>query len=303
MSQAFRRRGINFIGLELLINFSMPALKKEPATPLFTNPLEPGRGLTIADLNRYLPALRKVQDLSDEQAHLQEGLFLGDALEGLQKMPDCSVDLIIADPPENPVRRSPRDTTQFSLQEYYEWNRLWLQESQRVLKLTGALYLFCRWRFSGMYHALLNSVLRVRTRITWPRPGQPEETGPRTWTNVAADLWFATRSDEFMFHKQPAGGTAGDEKTEARGPGTWDRTNLWLDIPGFYGGNAPTGDKPEPLIRRILEASSFKLNWVVDPFMRDGGVGVVAKQMGRRFIGFETDQDRVLMAMKRIDQT
>ena len=63
------------------------------------------------------------------------------------------------------------------------------------------------------------------------------------------------------------------------------------------------GDKPDQVIQRILEANSIKLNWVVDPFMRNGGTGVIAKKNGRRFIGFEADQDRLLLAMKRIDQT
>ena len=64
-----------------------------------------------------------------------------------------------------------------------------------------------------------------------------------------------------------------------------------------------SGDKPEVLIERILKASSFKLNWVVDPFMGSGGVGVVTKKFGRRFIGFEADQDQLLISMKRIDQS
>ena len=61
------------------------------------------------------------------------------------------------------------------------------------------------------------------------------------------------------------------------------------------------GDKPEQLIQRILTASSFKLNWVLDPFARSGGIGLITKNMGRRFIGFESEQDKLLMAMKRID--
>ena len=55
--------------------------------------------------------------------------------------------------------------------------------------------------------------------------------------------------------------------------------------------------------KKILKASSFKLSWVVDPFMRKGNVGVAAKNKGRRFIGFETDQDNLLVSMKRIDQS
>ena len=52
----------------------------------------------------------------------------------------------------------------------------------------------------------------------------------------------------------------------------------------------------------MLGASSFKLNWVLDPFTRSGGVGVIAKKMGRRFIGFESNKDQLLMALKRIDR-
>ena len=55
------------------------------------------------------------------------------------------------------------------------------------------------------------------------------------------------------------------------------------------------------MINRILKASSFKLNWVLDPFARTGGIGVVAKKMGRRFIGFEINKDKLILAMKRID--
>ena len=62
------------------------------------------------------------------------------------------------------------------------------------------------------------------------------------------------------------------------------------------------GDKPEQLIERILNASSFKLNWILDPFTRSGGIGVISKKMGRRFIGFESDKDQLLMALKRIDR-
>ena len=53
---------------------------------------------------------------------------------------------------------------------------------------------------------------------------------------------------------------------------------------------------------KILDASSFKLNWILDPFMRSGDVGVSSKKTGRRFIGFEANKDLLLMSMKRIDQ-
>jgi site-specific DNA-methyltransferase (adenine-specific) len=72
-----------------------------------------------------------------------------------------------------------------------------------------------------------------------------------------------------------------------------------LDIPVTINKNARYSDK---LYSKILDASSFKLNWILDPFMRSGDVGVSSKKTGRRFIGFEANKDLLLMSMKRIDQ-
>ncbi len=79
-------------------------------------------------------------------------------------------------------------------------------------------------------------------------------------------------------------------------------SNLWLEY-FTSSSEQEKGDLPEKLLEKILKASSFKLSWVVDPFMRKGSVGVAAKNKGRRFIGFETDQDNLLVSMKRIDQS
>ena len=70
--------------------------------PLFVNPLEASKGLTINDLNKYLPALRRVDDLSMTKDEMKDGVFHGLGLEGLKKIPDNSIDLIVTDPPENP---------------------------------------------------------------------------------------------------------------------------------------------------------------------------------------------------------
>ena len=94
------------------------------------------------------------------------------------------------------------------------------------------------------------------------------------------------------------------EKTNLNELSKVHNSNLWSDIMDVQIGTTVKieGDKPEQLIERILSASSFKLNWVLDPFTRSGGVGVIAKKMGRRFIGFESNKDQLLMALKRIDR-
>jgi site-specific DNA-methyltransferase (adenine-specific) len=274
----------------------------EQNEPLFTNPLEAVRGLTINDLNKYLPAVQKVEDISMTADQIKDGVFLGLCLDGLKKIPDSSIDLIIADPPESPWRSINQRGNPMTIQEYFQWNENWLKESARILKPTGAIYLISGWRFSGMYHSLLNTEFHIQTRITWRNSTPKDQTKPLTWINRISDIWFATKSNEFMFNQEAV--TEGSSQMNPESAIEMGVTNLWSDIMDIQVGSTVKmeGDKPEQLIQRILTASSFKLNWVVDPFTRSGGVGVIAKKMGRRFIGFESDQDQLLMAMKRIDK-
>tara|TARA_Y100000780_G_C13689021_1_gene418762 strand:- start:3317 stop:4147 length:831 start_codon:yes stop_codon:yes gene_type:complete len=272
--------------------------EKEQLNPLFTNPLEPYPGLSVDDLNRYLPAVRKADEIAMTIDTMEEGLFLADALDGLKRLPENSMDLILTAPPVSPWRDIGTHGQKMTLQEYYTWNNKWLQESQRILKSTGAIYLLCSWRFSGMYHALLSDYFRVQTRITWrDRRTGTQDQNP-TWFNEIGDIWLATKTSDFVFNKEMI---ANDKKILDSG-NTENMSNLWLEY-FTMGSDQEKDDLPEMLLSKILQASSFKLSWVVDPFMRRGSVGVAAKSMGRRFIGFETDQDSLLMAMKRIDQS
>ena len=276
----------------------MAGIEKEQLNPLFTNPLEPYPGLSVDDLNRYLPAVRKADEISMTVDTMEEGLFLADALDGLKRLPENSMDLILTAPPVSPWRDIGTHGQKMTLQEYYTWNNKWLQESQRILKSTGAIYLLCSWRFSGMYHALLSDYFRVQTRITWrDRRTGTQDQNP-TWFNEIGDIWLATKTSDFVFNKEMI---ANDKKILDSG-NTENMSNLWLEY-FTMGSDQEKGDLPEMLLSKILQASSFKLSWVVDPFMRRGSAGVAAKSMGRRFIGFETDQDSLLMAMKRIDQS
>jgi len=274
----------------------MTGTEKEQLNPLFTNPLEASPGLTVDDLNRYLSAIRSAEEISTTIDTIEEGVFLADALDGLKRLPDESIDLILTAPPESPWRDIGTQGERMTLQEYYQWSNQWIMESQRVLKKTGSLYLLCGWRFSGMYHSILSDHLRIQTRITWRNRKIKDKVKSKTWDNELGDIWFATRTNAFIFNNEvneiePISGGLSKVKNVS---------NLWME---YYNSTNEKyfNDLPEMLLSKILEVSSYKLSWIVDPFMRQGSVGVAVKQLGRRFIGFETDKDSLLLAMKRID--
>lgn len=60
--------------------------------------------------------------------------------------------------------------------------------------------------------------------------------------------------------------------------------------------------KPEEMLKRIIVASSNKADLVLDPFLGSGTTAVVAKRLGRNWIGIEKGRKYVDMAKKRIAQ-
>jgi site-specific DNA-methyltransferase (adenine-specific) len=58
--------------------------------------------------------------------------------------------------------------------------------------------------------------------------------------------------------------------------------------------------KPEKLIAKLILASSNPGDVVLDPFLGSGTTSVVAKKLGRRFVGIETDEHYCVLAEKRL---
>jgi site-specific DNA-methyltransferase (adenine-specific) len=272
----------------------MPDNIKKSISSIPLNPLETYPGLNINDLNKYLPAIRTVEDINMTSEKMSEGMFLSKCLNGIQRLPNDSIDLIIADPPQDIWNSTEENLKGQTLQQYYEWNNLWLGEAHRVLKNTGAIYIFTPWQYSGMYHGLLSNLFKVQSRITWRKESQGDNS--KTWKNQTSDIWYATKTDGFLFRKNPVG-----VKNENINQSKYQfDSNLWIDLPYTID---DVGRYPKKLFERVLEASSFKLNWVLDPFMGYGDVAVTCKKSGRRFIGFETNKDHLLLGMKRVDNS
>lgn len=67
-------------------------------------------------------------------------------------------------------------------------------------------------------------------------------------------------------------------------------------------GRHPT-EKPQPLMRELLQDFTNPGETILDPFMGSGTTGVACAQMGRRFIGIELDRKYFDIACERITKT
>ena len=242
-------------------------------------------------------------------------ILVGECVERMNELPEASVDLVFADPPynlqlENGLTRPDQSKVdavndhwdQFdNFAHYDKFTRDWLTAARRILKPNGAIWVI------GSYH----NIFRVGTAlqdlkywmlndVIWRKSNpMPNFRGTR-FTNAHETLIWAAR-------EQKSKVTFNYEALKLSNDDTQMRSD-WL-FPLCTGGerlkdeNAqkvhPT-QKPEPLLFRILTATTKPGDVVLDPFFGTGTTGAVAKKLGRHFIGIERESIYINAALKRI---
>ena len=139
------------------------------------------------------------------------------------------------------------------------------------------------------------------------------------WKNCLEDIWFFTKSDEYVFNLEnvkiqrpviaPYKDKEGKPKDWVENNGEKFRlthpSNVWTDISIPFWSmpeNTPhPTQKPEKLIAKLILASSNEGDLVFDPFLGSGTTSVVAKKLGRNYLGIEREQEYVAVAEKRIE--
>ena len=80
-------------------------------------------------------------------------------------------------------------------------------------------------------------------------------------------------------------------------------TDVWWHTIVPTNGREKTGypsQKPEGVLRRIVQASSAPGDWCLDFFAGSGTLGAVARQLGRRFVLVDENPDAVAVMRRRI---
>ena len=233
-------------------------------------------------------------------------------------LPSGGIDLIIADPPYNLTKKfNDNAFRKTGIDQYEKWLISWLPEMRRLLKPTGSIYVCGDWRSSASLHRVLLQNFTVRNRISWERE---KGRGARTnWKNNAEDIWFATCSDDYTFNVEavklkrrviaPYVDTSGepkDWKNNERGRyRVTHPSNIWTDLTVPFWSMPENTDhptqKPEKLLARIILAGSNPGDVVFDPFVGSGTTSVVAKKLGRHYIGIDADPVFCCLAEKRLE--
>jgi site-specific DNA-methyltransferase (adenine-specific) len=273
-------------------------------------------GLTAADRDRLRSRL--LSSLESETSEPPVGTLHGDCLEAASILPPAWVDLLILDPPYNLTKVfNGRRFNRRSVQDYADWLDTVICGLKPLLKKTATVYICGDWFSSASIFAIASEHFTVRNRITWERDkGRGSQSN---WKNTSEDIWFCTVSERYTFNAQAVQQrrrVLAPYRDNKRQPKDWQTTqagnfrdtspsNLWTDITIPFWSMAentthPT-QKSEKLIAKLVLASTQPHDFVFDPFLGSGTTSVVAKKLGRRYLGIDLDEEYCLLAEHRLE--
>lgn len=250
-----------------------------------------------------------------------------DCLAGMKALPDGCVDLAFADPPFNIGYDYDVYDDRREHAHYLKWSKDWIAAVHRVLKPDGTFWLAigddyaaelklasqdvgfhcrswvnwyytfgvnCKQKFSRSHTHLFhfvkdpqkftfraddldNRVYSARQLVYADNRGNPNGRLPDdTWILRPQDLQdcFTAEEDTWYFPR-----VAGTFKERA----------------GFHG-----CQMPEQLLGRIIRVCSEEREVVLDPFSGSATTLVVAKKLGRNYVGFELSADYVTRSSARL---
>lgn len=273
--------------------------------------------LTLREETGYAKKAVKLSSLQSAQ-DLQDKIVWQDTMRAMNCIPDNFADLMIVDPPYNLTKNFGKSTfKQMDFSEYKNWLDKWLSKVVRILKPNASLYICSDWQSSIVIPLVAGKYFKLRNRISWER--DKGRAAADNWKNCLEDIWYYTKSDEYIFNLEavkmqrtvlaPYRDNKGTPKDWQEENGKKIRftapSNIWTDITIPFWSMAENTEhptqKPEKLIAKLILASSNEGDMVFDPFVGSGTTAVVAKKLGRRYLGIERERKYVALALKRLE--
>ncbi len=260
----------------------------------------------------------------------------GDNLALARSLPDGAFTVVYLDPPFNTGRSQTRQSTTsvrsasgsvvgFKGQRYErirgdlmayddEFEDYWsfleprLAEAWRVLADDGTLYLHLDYREAHYAKVLLDALFgrdSFLNEIIWAYDygGKSRRRWPTKHDTILVYVKdpraYFFDSDAVDREPYMAPGLVTPEKV-ARGKLP---TDVWWHTIVSPTGREKTGyptQKPEGILRRIVQASSREGDWVLDLFAGSGTTGAVAASLGRRFVMVDESADAVAVMRERL---
>lgn len=259
-------------------------------------------------------------------------ILQGDSLQRLRRLPEKSVQCIVTSPPYWGLRDydiAGQIGLENSLSQYVNRLVAVFNEARRVLKTDGIFWLNIGDGYTSGNRGWRAPDKKNPARAMNVRPDTPEGRKPKDLLGVPwrvafalqQDGWYLrcdvvrnkpnampesvkdrpTRAHEYMFMLTKSERYFYDYAAvvEQHGGKTRNKRTVW-DVNTQPYPEAHFATFPAALVRPCILSSSRPGDFVLDPFLGSGTVGVVCHEAKRNFIGLELHPDYVLLATRRL---
>lgn len=269
-------------------------------------------------------------------------IYHGNCVEKLKEIEANKVDLIYFDPPfftqrkHSLTNKDNSKTYEFddkynSIEEYLTLVENVLEQSKRVLKNTGSVFLHCDKTASHNIRVVMDKVFErenFQSEIIWSY---------KRWSNAKKGLlnahqviFFYSKTQDFKFNTLYTDYSATtnldqilqDRERDENGKSVYKKDENGNVILGKEKKGVPLSDvweipylnpkakertgyptqKPVLLLNQILNIVTDEGDLVVDPFCGSGTTCVSAKSLKRHFIGIDISMDAVELANLRLEE-
>lgn len=254
-------------------------------------------------------------------------LYLEDAIIGMSKMEDNSIDLAICDPPYGAAtsanwnydsakkingfggnwKLNSEEWDLLTGNEIFKSSYLWLNQLKRIVKPTGSIWIHSTYHNSGFVNVLCQILgLEIINEVVWyKRNAFPNLSARRLTASHETILWVHTggekRQYNFNYDDVKKAKFIGDNLKEADKQlrTVWDIPNNKAKDELIFG-NHPT-QKPLRVSERLLMISGIKGGKLLVPFAGSGTEIIAGIKYGMYSIGFEVNAEYLDLAKKRIE--
>ena len=231
-------------------------------------------------------------------------IYCIDVLEGLKKLPDNSIDLIVTSPPYNKGRYTKNrrldvytigkkvrkidygvfDDT-MTPEEYEVWQRTIIIECLRVLKPEGSFFYNHKdilWHNQTIHPTFVYD-FPVKQVLVWQKPSTPQ----------ISNSYFYPINEWIFWLKKDRQAVPYFNRDEAL-----YNKSVW-SFNAEKGNNHPAAF-PIELPENCILSCSKEGDVVLDPFMGSGTTALAAKKNNRHYIGFELNEEYIRQAEHRL---
>ena len=221
-----------------------------------------------------------------------------DCFEFIKTIPDNCVDLILTDPPYNISKYSSGNISLKGRKplnnDIADWDKIEIEpeklvkDFKRILKPNGNIFIFTGYNTLGKWHSAFDEHFDSFNFFVWHKPNPPPKIYKNGFLNsceLIVCMWNKGHTWNFK------------EQNEMH---NFINCSICTFPERLKNPHHPA-QKPVRLLKHLIEIASNENDFIFDPFMGVGSVGVAALELGRKYGGCEINPVYFNGAKKRLE--